>query len=133
MSDTLQGDPLDADVTPYDSTVSVGIVDGGVVPPYLDSLNEAQRAAVLLKREMLHDATTCKFGLHRFPTPCFAECRACASELLLRDAGVGAGAADGWHAHETALVGEDGKKLGPRARRRRRSSVVMELPPEMAC
>mgnify|MGYP001211121224 FL=1 len=46
MSDPLQGDPLDADVTPHDSTVSPGVAGPGVAPPYLDSLNEAQRAAV---------------------------------------------------------------------------------------
>lgn len=46
MSDPLQGDPLDADVTPHDSTVSPGMTHPGVAPPYLDSLNDAQRAAV---------------------------------------------------------------------------------------
>ena len=46
MSDPLQGDPLDADVTPHDSTVSPGAAGPGVTTPYLDSLNEAQRAAV---------------------------------------------------------------------------------------
>ena len=46
MSDPLQDDPLDADVNPHDSTVSPGVAGPGVAPPYLDSLNEAQRAAV---------------------------------------------------------------------------------------
>ncbi|MBT5494916.1 MAG: UvrD-helicase domain-containing protein, partial [Alphaproteobacteria bacterium] len=46
MSDPLQDDPLDADVTPLGSTVSASPQGPAAPPPYLDSLNEAQRAAV---------------------------------------------------------------------------------------
>ena len=46
MTDPLQADPLDADIAPHDKTVSPRMAGSGTVPPYLDSLNEAQRAAV---------------------------------------------------------------------------------------
>jgi DNA helicase-2/ATP-dependent DNA helicase PcrA len=46
MSDPLQDDPLDADATPLGSTVLANPQEPAAQPPYLDSLNEAQRTAV---------------------------------------------------------------------------------------
>ncbi|MGB0552994.1 MAG: ATP-dependent helicase [Alphaproteobacteria bacterium] len=46
MSDPLQNDPLDADVTLLGSTVSASPQGRAAPPLYLDSLNETQRAAV---------------------------------------------------------------------------------------
>ena len=46
MSDSLDGDPLDADVMPQNTTVSAHSMKSAPPMPYLDSLNEGQRAAV---------------------------------------------------------------------------------------
>ena len=46
MSDPLEDDPLTTDVTPQTSTVSPRMRGSAAAPIYLDSLNEAQRAAV---------------------------------------------------------------------------------------
>ena len=46
MSDPLDGDPLDADVMPQNTTVSAHSMRSAPQMPYLDSLNKGQRAAV---------------------------------------------------------------------------------------
>ena len=40
------------------------------------------KARAKQEREMLDKAATCKFGLHRFPTPCFTSCRVCGTHAL---------------------------------------------------
>ena len=46
MSDSLDGDPLDADVMPQNTTVSAHSMKSAPPMSYLDSLNKGQRAAV---------------------------------------------------------------------------------------
>ena len=81
---------------------------------------KSAKARAKQERELLHDAATCKFGLHRFPVACFNDCRTCATHALgLMD---DQGGADDRAAAELAEL-----ENSRRARRRsvaRRSSVT---------